>query len=97
MLRETYIAVDPLEPLLGAMTSREVLEIIDDGNVLGLGGAEEVVLDRIGACRRSACGLEKEDWDILVAEGDLDGALEAVSVSVVAGTLVRLVLLHQGE
>ena len=33
----------------------------------------------------------------LIAEGDLDGTLESMRVSVVRGTLVRLMLLHKRQ
>ena len=44
-------------------------------------GTEEVLLDRIR----------------VVTKGNLDGSLESVNVAVVAGALVSLVLLHQGN
>lgn len=43
----TYIAVDPFEPMLGAMASLQVLKIIDNRNVLRLGSTKEVVLDGV--------------------------------------------------
>jgi hypothetical protein len=54
---KTYIAVDPLEPVLSAMAGAEVLQIVNDRNTLGFGGAQEVVLDRICAATRSMGGL----------------------------------------
>lgn len=41
------VAVDPLQPLLSAMGSLEILKIVDSGNSLCLDGAEEVFLDRV--------------------------------------------------
>lgn len=73
------ITVDPLEPVLSTVAGDQVLKIISGGNALGLGGAEEVLLDGVG----------------VVAKRNLDRALESVNVAVVAGTLVRLVLLHE--
>jgi hypothetical protein len=61
------VAVDPLEPVLGTVGRYEVLQVVDDGDPLGLDGPEEVVLD--GVC--------------IVTERDLDGALVAVEVGVV--------------
>lgn len=48
-LSSSYIAIDPLEPVLGTVASGEVLEIVHDRDSLGLGGAKEVFLDRICA------------------------------------------------
>lgn len=73
------VAVDPLEPLLGAVGGDEVLQVVDDGDALRLDGPEEVVLDGVR----------------VVAERHLDGALVAVDVAVVRRALVRLVLLHE--
>ena len=49
--KDTYIAIDPLQPLLGTVRSLEILQIIDDGDALRLGGAEEVILDGIRAAK----------------------------------------------
>ena len=65
--------------MLSTVTSDEVLEVVGGGNALGFGSPEKVFLDGIG----------------VVAKGDLDGSFEAVNVAVVAGSLIRLVLLHQ--
>lgn len=70
-----------LKPMLSTMTGDEILEIVGHRNVLALGSTQEVLHD--GVC--------------IVAEGDLDRPIEAMSVPVLRGTLVRLVLLHQGD
>lgn len=57
----------------------QILEIIRGWDALGVGGAEEVLRNRIG----------------VVTKRDLDGALESMDIRVVTGTLVRLVLLHE--
>ena len=41
------VAVNPLEPLLGTMSSNQVLEIIGDWNALALYSAQEVLHDRV--------------------------------------------------
>jgi len=56
------VTVDPLQPVLGTMACREVLEIIGSGNALGFRGAKEVPSNRIG----------------VVPERYLDGALKAM-------------------
>jgi len=75
------VAVDPLQPVLSTVASDQILEIIGDRNVLGLDGTKEVLHDRVS----------------VVAERDLDWAVETVNVAVVAGTLVCLVLPHEWD
>ena len=75
------LPIDPLEPVLSTVTGNEILQVIGGWDVLGFGCTEEVLADGVG----------------VVAEGDLDGTLEAVEVAVVAGTLVGFMLLHQWE
>jgi hypothetical protein len=65
------ITVDPLQPVLCTMTCRQILEIIRCRNALRLGCPQEIVFDRV----------------CVVPEADLDGALETVDVTVVAGSL----------
>jgi len=65
------ITIDPLEPVLSTMASNKILQVIGDRNALAVDGLQEVLLDGIG----------------VVAKGNLNGALEAVDVTVVAGTL----------
>jgi len=67
--------------MFGTVTGDQILKIIGNRDVLGLDGTKEVLHDRVG----------------VVAEGDLDGAIETVDVTVVAGALVCLVLLHERE
>lgn len=43
------ITVDPFQPVLGTMTSDQVLKIVCDGNVLALGSTQEVLHDGIFA------------------------------------------------
>lgn len=61
------IAVDPLEPVLGAVARDEVLQVINGGDALALGGTQEVILDGVR----------------VVAERHLDGAVGAVKLAVV--------------
>ena len=77
----TSISVDPLEPVLGTVTSHKILQIVGDWEALGLSSSEEILHNRIG----------------VVAEGDLDGAFKTVDVPVVASTLVGLVLSHERD
>lgn len=65
--------------MLSTVASNEILKIVRDRDVLRLDRTEEVLHDRVG----------------VVAEGDLDGTIETVNVTVVAGTLVCLVLPHE--
>jgi hypothetical protein len=44
---ETHVAVDPLEPLFGSMPRLQVLQIINCRDTLRLGGAQEILHDRI--------------------------------------------------
>jgi hypothetical protein len=60
------VAVDPLEPLLGAMGGRKVLEIIDDGNSLRIGSAQEIILDGVS----------------VVSKRHFDGAVKAVDITI---------------
>ena len=46
---ETYIAVDPLQPMLGAVTRRQILQVVHRRDVLRLGRSQEVILDWVGA------------------------------------------------
>lgn len=71
----TGITVDPLEPVFCTVTSDKILEIVGDGNALALGCLQKVLLDGVG----------------IVSKGDLDGTLETVNVTVVAGALGKLV------
>jgi hypothetical protein len=73
------VSVDPLEPMLRAMSSNQVLEVVGEWDTLRLCSAEEVVLDGVS----------------VIAKRHLDGSLEAMNVAVVARALVRLVFLHQ--
>ena len=41
------IAVDPLQPVLSTVAGDQVLEIVGNGNPLGLNGTQEVLLDGI--------------------------------------------------
>jgi hypothetical protein len=41
----------PYIPLLGAMASTKILQVINDGDALGLDSPEEVVLDRVLAAQ----------------------------------------------
>ena len=65
------ITVDPFQPMLSTMASNKILQVISDRNALAVDGLQEVLLDRIG----------------VVAKGNLNGALETMNVTVVAGTL----------
>ncbi|KAI6766113.1 hypothetical protein HG530_007183 [Fusarium avenaceum] len=58
------VSVDPFEPVLCAVAGTEVLEVIDKGDALGLGGAEEVILDGVG----------------VVTEGNFNGSLVTVDI-----------------
>jgi hypothetical protein len=61
------------------MAGTEVLEVIDKGDALRLGGAEEVILD--GVC--------------VVAEGNFYGALVTVNFWIYRVALISLVLPHE--
>lgn len=73
------VTIDPLEPVLSSMASNQILKIVSGGDALRFCGPQEVVLDGVS----------------VVAKGNLDWAFESVKVTVVAGTLVRLVFLHE--
>lgn len=73
------VSVDPFEPVLCAVAGTEVLEVIDKGDALGLGGAEEVILDGVG----------------VVTEGNFNGSLVTVDIWVYRVALVSLVLPHE--
>jgi hypothetical protein len=75
------VAVDPLEPVLSSMARDQVLEVISEWNTLRLSGSEEIILDGVG----------------VVAKRYLYRALKSMDVTVVAGTLVCLVLLHEWD
>ena len=84
-------------PLLRTVASPEILQIVNHRDPLGLSGPEEVVLDRVHACQRSASAAQNQAEDSLVAKRDLDGPLKPVSVAVVRCTLVGLVLPHERQ
>lgn len=67
--------------MLSTVSRDQILEIICRWNALRLGGSEEVPSNRI----------------CVIAEGDLDWTLEAMQVTVVASSLVCLVLSHQWD
>lgn len=75
------VAVDPFEPLLSSMAGGQILEIISVWYALRLRGSQEVIFD----------------WVRVIAERDFDGTFETMNVTVVAGALVRLVLLHEWD
>lgn len=94
----TGITVDPFQPMLGTMTSDQVLKIVCDRDVLALSSTEEVLHD--GVFASSAVKNVMIDRSILtcvVAKANLDGSLESMKVPVVGGALVCLVLLHQWD
>ena len=62
----TSIPVDPLQPVFCAMASSQILQVVDDGNSLRLGGTQEVVLDGIR----------------VVSKGNLDRTLETMNLAV---------------
>ena len=63
------------------LPSLQILQVIRDWNILRLGRTEEILHDRIR----------------VVPKGNLDGTIKAMKVSIVAGALVGLVLLHQRQ
>ena len=67
--------------MLSTVTSCQILQIVGGGNALGFSGAKKV----------------PSDWVRIVAKRDLDGTLEAMYVTIVAGTLVRLMLFHEWD
>ena len=77
----TGVSIDPLQPMLGTVTSHQVLEVICDGYVLRLGSAKEVLCNRVG----------------VVAEGNFDWTLKPMDITIVASSLVCFMLPHQRE
>ncbi len=75
------VTVDPLQPVLGAMASCKILQVVGGWDALGLSGPEEV----------------PSNWVGVVTERNFDGALETMDVSVVAGPLVCLMFLHERD
>lgn len=73
------ITVDPFEPVLSAVSRDQILQVIGGWNALTLSCPEEVL----------------HDWIRIVAERNLDWALETMDVPVAARALVRLMLLHE--
>lgn len=73
------VSVDPFEPLFSTVASNKILKIICDRESLTLRCPQEVLHDGV----------------LVVAERNLDRPFKAVEISVVAGSLVCLVLLHQ--
>jgi len=49
------IAINPLLPVTGSMTSLEILKIVGHGDTLGLDGAEEILHDGV-------CVVAKADY-----------------------------------
>lgn len=87
--------------MLGSVAGMEILKVIDHRDALGLRGTKEIILDRVGTARVSTFALfltNRGGTDcLLVAKRDLDRAFEAMGVPIVRGTLISLVLLHQGQ
>lgn len=77
----TSVSIDPLQPMLGAVASYQVLKVVCDGYVLRFGSAEEVLSDGVG----------------VIAEGDLDWTLKSMDITIVTSSLVCFMLLHQRE
>jgi hypothetical protein len=75
----TSVSVDPLEPMLGTMTSNKILKIVGGRDALSLSGTKEVLFD----------------WVSVVTERDLDGSFKTMDIAVIAGPLVCFVLLHK--
>lgn len=48
-MEPSYVAVDPLEPMLSTVPGSEILQVVDRGDPLRFGRPKEVFLDRIGA------------------------------------------------
>jgi len=98
----SYVAIDPLQPMLGSVACSEILQVIDGRDALGLGGAEEVFLDRVGAGvshirTQKHVHCESSHEDSLISKRDLDGSIETMQILLVAGALVGLMLSHQGQ
>ena len=81
------------------MAGLQVLKVVNNRDVLGLGSSEEVLGDRIGArdAWSAPDAIFSSQNDSLVSKRDLDRALKAVHVPIVACALVRLVLLHKWD
>jgi len=75
------VSIDPLEPVLSTVSSRQVLKVIRRRDALRFRGSQEVPGNGVG----------------IISKRHFNGALEAVNVTVIAGTLVGLVFLHQGD
>lgn len=63
------------------MTGFQILQIIRDGDVLGLNGTQKVLHDRVG----------------VVSKADFDRSLETMDITIVARPLIGLMLLHQWD
>jgi len=61
----TSVTINPLEPVLSTMARDQVLQVVGGGDTLALSGAQEIV----------------RDWVSVVAEADLNWALEAVNIT----------------
>ena len=77
----TSVPIDPLEPMLSTVTGSQILQIVSGGNALGFSSTKKVPRDRIR----------------VVAKGDFDRTFEAMDVTIVAGTLVGLMLFHKWD
>lgn len=75
------VSINPFEPVLGAMASGQVLQIIRCRNPLAFSGTKKV----------------PRDWIGVVAEADFDRTFKTMHVAVVARSLVGLMLLHEGQ
>ena len=75
------VPIDPLEPMLGTVAGSQILQIVGSGNALGFSGTKKV----------------PRNWIYVVAKGDFDRTLEAMDVTIVAGTLVGLMLFHKWD
>lgn len=73
------VPIDPLEPMLGTVTGSQILQIVRGGNALGFSGTKKV----------------PRNWIGVVAKGDFNRTFEAMYVTIVAGTLVGLMLFHE--
>ena len=62
------VSVDPFEPVLGAVSGHEILQVIGRWNALRLGCPQEIIFDRVG----------------VIAERHLDWSFESVDVTIVA-------------
>ena len=75
------VPVDPLEPMLSTVTGSQILQIVRGANALGLSGTKKVPRNGIR----------------VVAKGDFNRTFEAMDVTIVAGTLVGLMLFHEWD